>query len=123
VLIASAQDTCTQSRLADSGIIGAARRSPCDAAENLVVKPSYQAGDVVIWLKRQPGGFVFPHRAKVLAATAKRVTIEVDDPDEDGSGLVIRHVPPDSLQPHQETGSRSTPKRSIVNRAVKKRGR
>jgi hypothetical protein len=54
-----------------------------------------EIGDQVIWWKRVPGGeYVFPVSAKVLALTAKRVKIEADD---DGD-IVIRYVPPQSLQ-------------------------
>ena len=61
------------------------------APENAVLKP----GDRVIWWKRIPGGdYVYPVQATVLALTAKRVKIEADD---DGD-IVIRYVPPQSLQ-------------------------
>ena len=54
-----------------------------------------EIGDQVIWWKRVPGGdYVFPVSAKVLALTAKRVKIEADDDGE----IVIRYVPPESLQ-------------------------
>jgi len=53
-----------------------------------------EVGDQVIWWKRVFGGYVFPVSAKVLALTAKRVKIEADDED----GIVIRYVPPESLQ-------------------------
>lgn len=53
-----------------------------------------EIGDRVIWWKRVPGGYVFPVSAKVIALTAKRVKIEADDED----GIVIRTVPPGSLQ-------------------------
>ncbi len=57
----------------------------------------FQVGEQVIWLKRIPGGdYVYPVAAKVLAVTAKRVKIEADDDGE----IVIRHVPPASLQRH-----------------------
>ena len=49
----------------------------------------------MIWWKRIPGGdYVYPVQATVLALTEKRVKIEADD---DGK-IVIRHVPPESLQ-------------------------
>ena len=49
----------------------------------------------MIWWKRNPGGdYVYPVQATVLALTAKRVKIEADDDGE----IVIRHVPPESLQ-------------------------
>jgi hypothetical protein len=52
-------------------------------------------GDKVTWWKRLPGGdYVYPVQATVLALTAKRVKIEADD---DGK-IVIRYVPPESLQ-------------------------
>jgi hypothetical protein len=56
---------------------------------------AFQIGERVIWLKRIPGGdYVYPVSAKVLAVTAKRVKIEADDDGE----IVVRHVPPASLQ-------------------------
>ena len=56
---------------------------------------AFQAGEKVIWLKRIPGGdHVYPVSATVLAVTAKRVKIEADD---DGQ-IVVRYVPPESLQ-------------------------
>ena len=58
----------------------------------------FQPGDTVIWWKRVAGDFVFPVRATVLAVTAKRVKITADDPDENGSGQVIRHVAPQNLR-------------------------
>jgi hypothetical protein len=61
------------------------------ASENEALKP----GDRVIWWKRIPGGdYVYPVQATVLALTEKRVKIEADD---DGD-IVIRYVPPQSLQ-------------------------
>jgi hypothetical protein len=58
-------------------------------------RQAFQVGEQVIWLKRIPGGdYVYPVSAKVLAVTAKRVKIEADDDGE----IVIRHVPPESLQ-------------------------
>jgi hypothetical protein len=61
------------------------------ASENEALKP----GDRVIWWKRIPGGdYVYPVQATVLALTEKRVKIEADD---DGD-IVIRYVPPESLQ-------------------------
>ena len=60
-----------------------------------VAHPTFQPGDEVIWWKRIPGGdYVAPLRATVLATTARRVKIVADD---DGS-VIIRHVPPESLQ-------------------------
>ncbi len=61
-------------------------------------KPSqaFKVGDQVIWLKRIPGGpYVYPVAATVLAITPKRIKLEADD---DGQ-IVIRYVPPESLQP------------------------
>ena len=61
------------------------------ASENAALKP----GDRVIWWKRIPGGdYVYPVQATVLALTEKRVKIEADD---DGD-IVVRYVPPESLQ-------------------------
>ena len=60
-----------------------------------VTKQAFRVGEQVIWFKRIPGGdYVYPVSAKVLAVTAKRVKIEADDDGE----IVIRHVPPESLQ-------------------------
>lgn len=57
--------------------------------------PTYKPGDRVIWWKRIPGGpYVYPVPATVLKVTAKRVQIEGDD---DGR-IVVRYVPPTSLQ-------------------------
>ena len=57
--------------------------------------PIFQPGDKVIWWKRIPGGpYVYPVSATVLKVTAKRVQIEGDD---DGQ-IVVRFVPPTSLQ-------------------------
>jgi 8-oxo-dGTP pyrophosphatase MutT (NUDIX family) len=54
-----------------------------------------QPGDKVTWWKRMAGGdYVSPVQATVLALTEKRVKIEADDDGE----MVIRHVPPQSLQ-------------------------
>ena len=65
---------------------------------------SFQPGDKVIWAKGVGGGFHLPVSATVVAVTPRRVTIQADDPDEKGEGLVTRHVKPESLLP-QETGS------------------
>jgi hypothetical protein len=63
--------------------------------EGVPVSETLQPGDRVIWWKRIPGGDdVYPVQATVLALTAKRVKIEADD---DGD-IVIRYVPPQSLQ-------------------------
>lgn len=60
------------------------------------VHEALQPGDKVIWWKRMAGGdYVSPVQATVLALTAKRVQIEADD---DGR-IVVRYVPPQSLQP------------------------
>jgi hypothetical protein len=59
------------------------------------VSQALQPGDQVTWWKRIPGGdYVYPVQATVLALTAKRVKVEADD---DGK-IVIRYVPPESLQ-------------------------
>ena len=56
---------------------------------------AFKIDEKVIWLKRVPGGdYVYPVSAMVLAFTAKRVKIKADD---DGR-IVIRYVPPESLQ-------------------------
>jgi|RhiMetdeSRZDD1v2_1073273.scaffolds.fasta_scaffold42103_5 hypothetical protein len=63
--------------------------------EGAPVSEALQPGDNVIWWKRIPGGdYVYPVQATVLALTPKRVKIEADD---DGD-IVIRYVPPQSLQ-------------------------
>ncbi len=63
--------------------------------EGAPVSEDLQPGDRVIWWKRIPGGdYVYPVQATVLALTAKRVKIEADDDGE----IVIRYVPPQSLQ-------------------------
>jgi len=59
------------------------------------VNEALQPGDKVTWWKRMAGGdYVSPVQATVLALTAKRVKIEADDDGE----MVIRHVPPESLE-------------------------
>jgi 8-oxo-dGTP diphosphatase len=59
------------------------------------VSQALQPGDKVTWWKRMAGGdYVSPVQATVLALTEKRVKIEADDDGE----MVIRHVPPQSLQ-------------------------
>lgn len=61
------------------------------ASENEALKP----GDRVVWWKRIPGGdYAYPVQATVLVLTEKRVKIKADD---DGD-IVIRYVPPQSLQ-------------------------
>ena len=63
--------------------------------EGVPVNEALQPGDKVTWWKRMAGGdYVSPVQATVLALTAKRVKIEADDEGE----IVIRHVPPESLQ-------------------------
>lgn len=59
------------------------------------MKRAFKPGEKVVWLRRIPGGdYVYPVSATVLAVTAKRVKIEADDDGE----IVIRFVPPQSLQ-------------------------
>ncbi len=59
------------------------------------ISKDFRPGEKVIWLKRIPGGdYVYPVNATVSASTAKRIKIEADD---DGQ-IVIRYVPPESLQ-------------------------
>ncbi|NTV64760.1 MAG: hypothetical protein HGA65_14690 [Oscillochloris sp.] len=56
---------------------------------------AFQPGEEVIWLKRLPGGpYVIPMAATVIAHTAKRVKIAVDD---DGQ-MITRAVPIESLE-------------------------
>ena len=60
-------------------------------------RSTFEPGDTVIWWKRIPGGnYVVPVSAVVVGLTAKRVKIEADDEGQ----VVIRHVPPESLQHH-----------------------
>lgn len=60
-----------------------------------VINASFKLGDKVIWWKRVPSGdYVYPVAAVVIALTAKRVKIQGDDDGE----IVIRFVPPESLQ-------------------------
>ena len=59
--------------------------------------------------KNVGSGYAFPVVAKVVAVTAKRVTIQADDPDEKGEGIVTRHVNPSSLRPH----NKKLPKRAL----------
>ena len=66
---------------------------------------SFQPGDEVIWWKRVPGDpYVYPVPATVLRTTAKRVQIEGDD---DGR-IVVRFVPPTSLQKLDEPSPQPT---------------
>ena len=66
-----------------------------EAEGDLPVSETLQPGDKVTWWKRIPGcDYVYPVQATVLALTAKRVKIEADDDGE----IVIRYVPPQSLQ-------------------------
>jgi hypothetical protein len=63
--------------------------------EGAPVSEALQPGDRVIWCKRIPGGdYVYPVQATVLALTKKRVKIKADDYGD----IVIRYVPPESLQ-------------------------
>ncbi len=72
----------------------------------------FRPGDEVVWLKSS-GGFVSPVLATVVAVTLKRVTIKADDPDENGEGIVTRHVRPASLQPRTEGAARRRPSRGV----------
>ncbi len=59
------------------------------------INRTFKPGEKVVWLKRIPGGdYVYPVSATVLAITAKRVKIVADDDGE----IVVRFVPPQSLQ-------------------------
>jgi hypothetical protein len=70
-------------------------RDPEARASDPLKKQTLGVRDKVIWLKRIPGGeYVYPVRATVLGATAKRIKIEADDE----GGTVIRYVPIESLQ-------------------------
>lgn len=77
------------------------------------LRGQFRPGDEVIWAKSIGGGWSVPVRAKVVAVTAKRVTIAAEDPDDTGAGVVIRHVSPTSLQ-HQNRG----PAGQLPSRAV-----
>src|SRR5262249_18328527 len=46
--------------------------------------------------------------------TARRVTIQAQDPDETGAGLVTRHVSPASLQPRAQNSGRGRPERLVA---------
>jgi mutator protein MutT len=71
------------------------RQGTAPPADAEPINEALQPGDKVTWWKRMAGGdYVSPVQATVLALTAKRVKIEADDDGE----IVIRHVPPESLQ-------------------------
>jgi 8-oxo-dGTP diphosphatase len=73
----------------------AQRQHPAPPGDEAPAHEALQPGDKVTWWKRMAGGdYVSPIQATVLALTAKRVKIEADD---DGK-IVIRYVPPESLQ-------------------------
>jgi hypothetical protein len=57
----------------------------------------FRPGEQVFWWKRVSGG-EYPYRAEVIAIGKKRIKIAADDV-EDGIDRVIRHVPPERLQP------------------------
>ncbi len=80
-----------------------------------MTEQTFQPGDQVIWLKNTGGGFVLPVLATVVAVTPKRVTVQADDPDERGEGMVTRHVNPANLQPMHE-GERKAQGRQAVSR-------
>jgi hypothetical protein len=73
---------------------------------------TFRPGDAVIWWKVVSGEFAAPVLATVVAVTPKRVTIQAEDPDETGAGLVTRHVSPARLRPHIEKQGRSRTPRS-----------
>jgi hypothetical protein len=73
----------------------------------------FRPGDQVLWLKNASGGYVFPVLAKVVAVTPKRVTIQADDPEEKGEGVVTRHVRPASLQPKAERAAPARRSRGV----------
>jgi hypothetical protein len=75
---------------------------------------AFRPGDVVVWWKGVGGGFVAPVLATVVRVTARRVTITADDPDEEGQGIVTRHVRPDSLQLQQR--AQAAPPSGAVSR-------
>jgi hypothetical protein len=83
----------------------------------------FQPGDLVIWWKRVSGEFVSPVLATVLAVTAKRVKITAEDPDEDGSGLVVRYDAPASLQLKEQPGSASPRKQAKADPRLSPGGR
>ena len=77
------------------GTCGTCRGKVARVLEGALVSDDLRPGDRVIWWKRIPGGdYVYPVQATVLAVTTKRVKIEADD---DGK-IVMRYVPPESLQ-------------------------
>ena len=77
----------------------------------------FRPGDIVIWWKGAGGGFVWPVQATVVRVTAKRVTIEADDPDEKGEGVVTRHVRPASLQHHRRPPGKEPPPAAVPRKA------
>jgi len=73
----------------------AQRQHPAPPGDAAPAHEALQPGDKVTWWKRLAGGdYVSPIQATVLALTEKRVKIEADDDGE----IMIRHVPPQSLQ-------------------------
>ncbi len=73
----------------------------------------FQPGEQVIWLKNTGEGFVFPVLATVMAVTPKRITVQADDPDERGEGIVTRHVNPANLQPRQEEARKAQGRQAL----------
>ena len=75
--------------------IAEGRQSTVSYGDAGSVSETLRPGDKVTWWKRIPGGdYVYPVQATVLALTARRVKIKAEDDGE----IVIRYVPPASLQ-------------------------
>jgi 8-oxo-dGTP diphosphatase len=75
--------------------IAEGRQSPVPYGEVGAVSEALRPGEKVTWWKRLPGSdYVYPVQATVLALTAKRVKIAAEDDGE----IVIRYVPPASVQ-------------------------
>jgi 8-oxo-dGTP diphosphatase len=75
--------------------IAEGRQSTVSYGDAGSVSEALRPGNKVTWWKRIPGGdYVYPIQATVLALTAKRVKIKAEDDGE----IVMRYVPPASLQ-------------------------
>ena len=81
----------------------------------------FRPGDRVIWWKTAGLNFTVPVAATVVAVTAKRVTIEADDPDERGVGLVRRSVDPARLQLAEGSAGAETGGGKLLARQVQRR--
>ena len=83
---------------------------------------AFRPGDRVIWSKAAASGFTVPVAATVVAVTAKRVTIDADDPDERGEGVVRRSVDPARLQLAEELADGEAGGGELMSRRVWRRG-